>query len=207
MKRCPECLFIYPDSDTRCDFDGTQLLAVNEAELEAATSQAPAKRKRATKPKKPTKKRQRKATAITAVVGLLLGVAAFTIYYRFASHTENVSQLQSAPIASAEPIAASIPTPPVLEAASPSPTALPTPASKPTNDRIATAHTNTTVAPISTSGPGIGKKPGAKPVIVLTSGSKLEADEVWRTRDGVWYRRDGIVTLLKRGRVKAIVNQ
>ena len=205
MKRCPECLFIYPDSDTSCDFDGTPLLAVNEAELEAATSEAPAERKRATKPKKATKKRQRKATVITAVVGLLLGVAAFMIYYRLTSHTENVSQLQPAPIASAEPIAASLPTPPVLEAASPSPTA--PPASKPTTDRIATAHTNTTVAPISTSGPGIGKKPGAKPVILLSSGSKLEADEVWRTRDGVWYRRDGIVTLLKRGRVKAIVNQ
>jgi len=46
-----------------------------------------------------------------------------------------------------------------------------------------------------------------KATILLTSGRKLSADEVWRTRDGVWYRRDGIVTLLKRGRVKAIVNQ
>jgi hypothetical protein len=46
-----------------------------------------------------------------------------------------------------------------------------------------------------------------KATILLTTGSKLSADEVWRTRDGVWYRRDGIVTLLKRGQVKAIINQ
>jgi hypothetical protein len=207
MKRCPECLFIYPDSDTRCDFDGTPLVAVNEAELEAATGQAPPKRKRATKPKKATKKRQRKVTAITAIVGLLLGIAAFMVYYRFASRTQYTAQAQPAPIVSAQPIAASIPTPPLLETALPSPTATATPTAKPTTDRVATAHTSTTVAPISTSGPGIGKKPSGKPVILLTSGSKLEADEVWRTRDGVWYRRDGIVTLLKRGRVKAIVNQ
>jgi hypothetical protein len=39
---------------------------------------------------------------------------------------------------------------------------------------------------------------------MLTSGGKIEADEVWRTKDGVWYRRNGMVTLLKRGQVKSI---
>jgi hypothetical protein len=42
---------------------------------------------------------------------------------------------------------------------------------------------------------------------MLTSGGKIEADEVWRTKDGVWYRRNGIVTLLKRGQVKNIVTR
>jgi hypothetical protein len=42
---------------------------------------------------------------------------------------------------------------------------------------------------------------------MLTSGGKIDADEVWRTRDGIWYRKNGIVTLLKTGRVKAIVNK
>jgi hypothetical protein len=53
----------------------------------------------------------------------------------------------------------------------------------------------------------MGKKLGGKPVIMLTSGGKIDADEVWRTRDGVWYRRNGIVTLLKHNRVKSIANQ
>ena len=44
-------------------------------------------------------------------------------------------------------------------------------------------------------------------MIMLTSGGKIDADEVWRTKDGVWYRRNGIVTLLKRGQVKAIVTR
>jgi hypothetical protein len=41
----------------------------------------------------------------------------------------------------------------------------------------------------------------------LTSGAKIEADEVWRTRDGVWYRRNGMVTLLKRSQVKTITTR
>jgi len=53
----------------------------------------------------------------------------------------------------------------------------------------------------------MGTRQGGKPVITLTSGGKIEADEVWRTKDGVWYRRDGIVTLLKRNQVKAIVTR
>jgi len=69
------------------------------------------------------------------------------------------------------------------------------------------AHTRSTADPVSTSGPGIGTRQGGKPVIMLTSGGKIEADEVWRTKDGVWYRRNGMVTLLKRGQVKTIVTR
>jgi len=214
MKRCPECLFIYPDSDTRCDFDSTPLVAVDEAELDAATTQpkTPSKRKHgstkkkpaSTKPKRTTKKR--KATTLTAVIGLLLGLSAFAIYYRSAHH-QNAAELPATPISNAQTVATPIPPLIALATASPSPTATPTQPStnKPAIDRVATAHTTTTVAPISTSGPRMIKN--GKATILLTSGSKLSADEVWRTRDGVWYRRDGIVTLLKRGQVKAIINQ
>lgn len=211
MKRCPECLFIYPDSDTRCDFDSTPLVAVDESEIEAVTDQKPKK----TKPKRTTKKRTRKTTTVAAVVGLLLGLSAFVIYYRSTHHdnstalTQNTTHLPATPITSEHPLATPIQPPLTLTTAPSSPTPTPTQPSapKPSTDRIATAHATTTVAPVSTSGPGMGKKLGGKPLILLTSGRKLSADEVWRTRDGVWYRRDGIVTLLKRGQVKAISNQ
>lgn len=200
MKRCPQCLFIYPDADARCDFDNTPLVVVDDAELEAATGQPATKAKQKRAPKKPaSKKRQRKATAITVVVGLLLSIAAFLVYYRLTHRTQHTAQLQAIPITTAPPLATPIPSP-ALPTASPAPTTTPIP-TKPTTERIAAAHTSTTAAPISTS----GKNPGGKPTILLTSGGKIDADEVWRTRDGVWYRRDGIVTLLKRGRVKAIV--
>ena len=53
----------------------------------------------------------------------------------------------------------------------------------------------------------MGAKAGGKPVILLTTGGRIDADEVWRTRDGIWYRRAGIVTLLKRNKVKAIIDR
>lgn len=206
MKRCPQCLFIYPDSDARCDFDNTPLVAVDDAELDAATNTEtapPAKRKRA------PRRRWGKATALTALAGLMLGVAAFALYHQLAQGTHNAAVTESTAIVSVAPVVA----PPEVEVASPSPvesvspTPSVTPVAKPVSERAPTSQTRTTVGPVSTSGPGMGKKVGGKSIIVLTSGGKIEADEIWRTRDGVWYRRGGIVTLLKPGRVKAILNQ
>lgn len=204
MKRCPQCLFIYPESDSRCDFDNTPLVVVDETELAAATGQS------STPPKPPRgfSKRQRRLIALTAIVGLLLGAIAFVAYYRFTQRPRNTPRTQPIAVVAAVPeTTSSLPvmSPSPVAAASPSPSPAATP--KPAAERIATSHSSTTVAPVSTSGPGLGKKLGGKPIILLSSGGRVDADEVWRTRDGVWYRRNGIVTLLKSGRVKAIVNQ
>lgn len=191
MKRCPQCLFLYPDSDERCDFDKTLLEVVDEAEIEAAT--------RPTQPK-------RRLLPIAAAIGLLLGVFVFAVYYAVSR------QMQKA---TAAPQTASTPTPfatPQPALPSPSPTASPSPSPSPTPKSVvdaapSAAHSRASTDPVSTSGPGMGNRQGGKPVIMLTSGGKIEADEVWRTRDGVWYRRNGMVTLLKRGQVKAIVTR
>ncbi len=225
MKRCPECLFIYPETDTRCDFDNTALVVVDDAEIDAATQgAAPAATATAKKSKRTSKKREpksatkstgtpatrrRKTKVVVTAVGLLLGVLGVFGYYSRSSSTPNT--IEPIPVASAlarvditvsQPVAVS---PAPLETASPSPS--PSATQKQTRENVATSHSRTTAAPVSTNGPGIGKKLGAKPVILLASGGKIDADEVWRTRDGVWYRRNGIVTLLKHNRVKAIANQ
>ena len=203
MKRCPQCLFIYPDSDTRCDFDKTPLVVVDEAELEAATSEAqPApKRKRA------PRKRKGKVTAIVAMTGLLVGVSSFLVY-SFSGVNDETPEIAPVALVALQPVVIQQPaveSPAPIETPAPSPT--PSASPKPSAERVATSHSSTTVAPVSTSGPGLGKKLGGKPVIVLTTGAKIEADEVWRTRDGIWYRRAGMVTLLKRNKVKAIVER
>ena len=188
MKRCPQCLFLYPDSDECCDFDKTPLEAVSEAEIDAAT-------------RKPAR---RKVLPIIAAGGLILAVLAFAIYYavsRYGNSTETESNA-IAPIALAQPV---VTPPPPMSAVSPSP--IPSPSVKPSPTAISASHSRATTDPVSTSGPGIGQRQGGKPVIILTSGGKIDADEVWRTRDGVWYRRNGMVTLLKRGQVKAIVTR
>ncbi len=190
MKRCPQCLFIYPESDERCDFDQTPLVVVDDSEIDSAT-----------KPR-----RSSLNPVLIPVAAGVLGVAAF-LFFNFSRNTDQKPTSADIPVA----VAQSTPEPP---APSPSPSVSPSPSSpspsptaKPSPTRVATSHTTTSLDPVSTSGPGIGTRRGSKPVILLTSGGKIDADEVWRTRDGVWYRKNGIVTLLKPGSVKSIVNR
>ena len=193
MKRCPQCLFLYPESDERCDFDNTPLEVIDEAEIAAVTG--------------PSKPGRRKVVPFAAAVGLLLGVLVFAIYYGVSqlgrkTSAATQSPVQVAPAAPAQPVV-TIPSP--SPEVSPPPSPSPSPKSSPAE--VSTSHTRATSDLVSTSGPGIAKRQGGKPVIILTSGGRIDADEVWRTRDGVWYRRNGMVTLLKRGQVKSIVTR
>jgi hypothetical protein len=191
MKRCPQCLFLYPETDERCDFDKTLLEVIDDAEIEAATRPIQSKRR---------------LLPIAAVVGLLLGVFVFAIYYAVSRQMQGASaapQTPSTPVPVVTPqFAMPSPTPSV----SPSPSPSPSPKTSASGTSSA-AHSRASTDPVSTSGPGIGNRQGGRPVIMLTSGGKIDADEVWRTKDGVWYRRNGIVTLLKRGQVKAIMTR
>jgi hypothetical protein len=189
MKRCPQCLFLYPESDERCDFDQTPLEMIDDAEIDRTTN--------------PSKLRRR-ALPVIAAIGLLFGAAVFAIYYGFNKQARSTSAATQTSITVE---ASATPSPTILPSPSPtvSPSPSPSPSPKNSPDGISTAHTRATTLPVSTSGPGIAARQGGKPVIVLTSGGKIEADEVWRTKDGVWYRRNGMVTLLKRSQVKAIV--
>lgn len=204
MKRCPQCLFIYPDSDARCDFDNTPLVVVDEAEIDAATSQTAPR----PKAKRTSKKRSREVTAIVAVVGLLMGIGAVLAYDGFNQLDAETQEIPPVAIVAHAPVAIPQPKVEVLPpVGTPSPSPSPAASLKPSAERVATSHSRTTAAPVSTSGPGLGKKPGGKPVILLTTGARIDADEVWRTPDGIWYRRGGVVTLLKRNKVKAIIDR
>jgi len=192
MKRCPQCLFIFPDSDSKCDFDQTPLEHVDDAAIDAAA-----------------RPRKRRTLPLAAAIGLILGVLAFAIYFAFNRQSQQASAAPETPVA-VEPVAPPPATPSPSPEVSPSPSPSPSLATSPKQtppSQPATAHTRATADPVSTSGPGIGTRQGGKPVITLTSGGKIEADEVWRTKDGVWYRRNGMVTLLKRGQVKTIVTR
>lgn len=191
MKRCPQCLFLYPDSDEKCDFDQTVLEVVDDSAVEAAI-----------RPKKS------RTVPIVAAVALIAGVLVVGLYFGLSQQPRKASAATESstgaqPVATPSPVAPS-PTPSAVTSPSPSPSASASPKASPS---ISTAHTRATGDPVSTSGPGIGTRQGGKPVIMLTSGGKIDADEVWRTKDGVWYRRNGIVTLLKRGQVKNIVTR
>ena len=187
MKRCPQCLFIYPESDQLCDFDQTPLVVVDDSEIDA--------------PSKP-RRSPLKLVALAAIV--LLGVVALLLFGLSRKRDKTTAEASTEIPVAATPETRQPPAPSPSPSVSPSPSPSPSPKASPA--RIATSHTTTSVDPVSTSGPGIGTRRGSKPTILLTSGGKIDADEVWRTRDGFWYRKNGIVTLLKPGRVKAIVN-
>lgn len=191
MKRCPQCLFLYPDADDRCDFDQTPLEVVDEAAVEAATH--------------PVAKRQ--IPPLAAAVAILAGVLGFAVLFGISLRRTSVATQNPAivaPVASPEPVLTTLPSPSPSVSPSPSPSPSPKPSIAPT---AASSHSRPTRDFVSTGGPDTSTKQGGKPVIVLTSGGRIDADEVWRTKDGVWYRRNGMVTLLKRSQVKTIVTK
>jgi len=185
MKRCPQCLFIYPESDQRCDFDQTPLVDVADSEIDAAAQT-----------------HGNKIKFVFIGLAAVLAIGAFVIYLGFKTRSK-ARPAPLAPIAVTQEILPPSPSPSPTVSPSPSPS----PSPKPSPTRVATAHTTTSLDPVSTSGAGSSARRGSKPVIILTSGGKIDADEVWRTRDGIWYRKNGMVTLLKAARVKAVVNK
>ena len=210
MKRCPHCQFIYPDSDNVCDFDETTLVAATESEIAAITN-TPARLAptdlAATHSHRSVNRKNRRALPIAALLGLLLSVGGVVVY--FAVHRQMKAQpiLAPAETRSNSQAPSPSPSPSIIVTPSPEQSVTPTPKTSPATSEKSAAHATPSSGPISTTAKVSNAKTNRKPVILLASGGKIEADEVWRTQDGVWYRRNGLVTLLKKNRVKAIVSQ
>jgi cytoskeletal protein RodZ len=206
MKRCPQCQFIYPDSDEVCDFDQTPLLSAPESEIAAITNTTEPPDLAATH----ARRFQRRFLPIAAALGLMLGIVIFGVYFAVRRQltpqrvTEQTNSLTTE--TNRAPAPSPSPSPSINETASPAQRPAAT-EKQSSSSSISTAHSSMSHGPVSTGGPGTALRSHQKPVILLTSGSRIEADEVWRTKDGVWYRRAGVVTLLNKNRVKAIVNQ
>jgi hypothetical protein len=211
MKRCPQCRFIYPDADEFCDFDKTLLEVADQSEIDALTTSQPLAHLSATHPPAKPIRPKAKALPLAVATGLLLGLTIFGVYFAVhrqmsrapAEQASNNMSSQHAPVpvATPHPLLVGTPTPQETSVTSGKPSASPS--------KMNTTKSVMTTGPVSTNGRAAGSeaKSSGRPVIMLTSGGRLEADEVWRTKDGVWYRRDGVVTLLRKGRVKTIVNQ
>ena len=196
MKRCPSCKFIYLDTDESCDFDGMRLVAVDENELEATDAND------AILQRQPPVHKHRRVITVAALAALGLGAVLFLLY--FAAAGKSRSQVEPVvPPVELPALAHAAPTPtPVV---SPSPLTQETPSvqTERRNESPTTEPTRAAISrhPVST-GTQNSTQTGA--VIRLSNGARIEADEVWRTKDGVWYRRNGLVTLLKASQVKGI---
>lgn len=183
MRHCPECDSFFPDTEQFCEADGTPLEKTVVV---------------------PQPKSNAWLLPIGALIGILLAVLVFLVYFAMSRQTapENSNTISSTSSAQQQVVNPRQPAPLTTDNASPepseepsaSPSVEPSPQSSPTQVELSGSD------PISTAG---GK--GSGPVVIrLQSGATIEADEAWQTGEGIWYRKHSIVSLLDPKNVKAI---
>ena len=228
MKLCPQCDFIYEDDQRFCDMDGKELVCdpapvVIEAAVANPLSPAPER----------LAGRRSRSFAVAVVVGVVLAALVIVLYFvrthqtrsGAASETSTQSPERSIARSSAES-----PTQPTSADINEQPAAALVPEQTPPADsappeqlgeqsvgqlssqtdssaqsspsRASLSHTRLAANPVSNRGPS-GNSRG--PVIVrLNNGAAIKADEAWERKEGIWYRQAGVVTFLKRSRVRTI---
>jgi len=199
LKRCPDCNSFFPDAEHFCEVDGTPLVIVDDARNPAPIDKTGVV---------PYSKPSRTLLSIGVLTGFLLGALLFFVYFAMSRQTaqensntsisgssarqqESLRPLQPAPLATANPsVEAS-----VEPSASPS-VETPSPQNSPAQVELSSSD------PISTAA---GAKGTSDPVIIrLDSGVTIEADAAWKTAEGIWYRKNSVVSLLDPKNVKAI---
>ncbi len=180
MKSCPTCNSSWPDTDQFCERDGTALITNN-----SDTS--------------------RKALVVLAVVVAAMSLGLLLVACQSSKETTANS---SSPSSSNQPLAQQVVSPPPPLLPSPSATATPSPSPSPSPTPTPKPPVKTETARVALStGPIAATADAGKrgPVTIrLTDGTTIKADEAWETAEGIWYRRRGLVTLLKRDQVRAL---
>ncbi|MCM3902962.1 MAG: hypothetical protein ND866_14745 [Pyrinomonadaceae bacterium] len=224
MKHCPKCGFLYLDSDQVCDLDQTLLITDDvgsDVSLVEKSEQKPEELSLTAAVHQ--RKLNLKTVLAATVAGLIIGLLLLS-YQRMrptlqASQAPPTSQAQTSQASRVTQIAKLASNEAAAKAAlaqqasqilaephdnvSPSAKPLSSTAAKTTlSARPDSARLSVSSNPVST---GDVANSGRGPVTIrLANGSTLQADEVWRTKAGIWYRRKGIVTFLKPNRVRAM---
>lgn len=219
MKLCPQCDFIYEDNQRCCDMDGKELVhepaaVVNEQSVASQTSRT------ILSPRSVSKR-----LTVLAIAGVVLATFISTTYFT-QSHRWSATDSDQAAIQSSEQTTA------IDKKSEPSLDSLQPPAeASPEQPTAESSSSPTDVVDLASDlqAPELRQSPSAgvrvvrarlasspvaaaglngrdqNPVIVrLTNGAIIRADEVWETKEGVWYRQAGMVTFLKRSRVRTV---
>ena len=209
MKRCPQCYEVYPAEERFCEADGQELLA------DPALTPEPAEPVLATPPVAVAGPTWLPAAALGVLIGIGIGASVFAAVMLSSNSKEDEPRIvrEAAPqvrerIPTMQAAVAN-PTPTAEPEASPSPEAEEQAEAEASpqvteENKAATAELNQ--GPIST-----GKKPkagesetGLQTVIEMNDGSTLDVDAAWEDKQGIWYRRSGLVSFVESSRVKAI---
>ena len=144
-----------------------------------------------------------KILAVSAIVIVATAAALFFLYQQTRSPDEVSSDESSSASATQQSLPLMNARPAPFASVSPSPEPSPSPSPTPSPSvQTDSARAVLSSSPVSTGDAEVLKR-GV--VIRLTNGTSVEADEVWQTGEGIWYRRSGLVTLLERDHVASIV--
>ncbi|MCA1579604.1 MAG: hypothetical protein LC794_19835 [Acidobacteria bacterium] len=207
MKRCPECYEAYDDEQRFCENDGQELLAdpVYSPKPEVVVANSA-----------PPRSMWWPAAALGVLIGVVFGAGVFVVALLISAPDKSEPPAASQAtevkekVVSNRAVATSNPAPTPEPEASPSPEeeaeAEPSPA---TNTETKTAAVQLNQGPIST---GEKNKAGAgesatQTVIEMTDGSTLDVDAAWEDKQGIWYRRSGLVSFVDSSRVKSITSR
>ena len=204
MKRCPECYHVYDDGERFCETDGQELLADPALLPKPEVVVTPA----------PARPVWWPAAAVGIVIGIVFGAGVFGAALLFARPESNDHPAVTPPatvherVIPGRVVTASTSAPTPVPEASPSPAAEQQPAAAPTpaaNTETKTASAKLNQGPISTGEKRSGEtQDKVQTVIEMTDGSTLDVDAAWEDKQGIWYRRSGLVSFVESSRVKAI---
>jgi len=204
MKRCPQCYQTYDDAERFCEVDGQELLA--DPALAPQSQAAPPARPVAGPTWLPV-------AALGVLIGIGIGAGVFAAISLSSGSKENEPQVvRETPEARERTptlrttVANPAPTP--QEEASPSPEEE---EAEPEASPQATEDNKSVVAQFNQGPISTGKKVKAEEseaalqtVIEMHDGSTLDVDAAWEDKQGIWYRRSGLVSFVESSRVKAI---
>jgi len=205
MKRCPQCYDVYDESERFCEVDGQELLADPAA---APGSQAASPAPPAAGPS------WLPAATLGVLIGIGIGAGIFAAITLSSSSKENEPQV----VREAPAVRERAPNLRATAVANPAPTAEPEESPSPEAEEEAQAEAspqptedNKTVAEFNRGPISTGKKSrtdeseaALQTVIEMNDGSTLDVDAAWEDKQGIWYRRSGLVSFVESSRVKAI---
>jgi hypothetical protein len=222
MKLCPQCEFIYEDEQSFCDMDGTGLVHNPASDLLISRLTIPLIFESG-----PTARRSRSSIALaTLVVIVLAGLVGGAYFTRSRqtlarrspepaqsslqatdqatqSSTQTTAEQPSATSNSAQTAAAQSGEQSIAQTSTASDQLeVDSTSSAARSSKTALAHSRLNAGPVSATA---GTTNSRGPVVVrLTNGAAIRADDAWEKSEGVWYRQAGMVTFIKRSRVRSI---
>ena len=211
MKRCPQCYQPYADSERFCESDGQQLLTDigvtspigKVADTETAVLDSSAQ-----------KREMRMMVIIGVMVGMIVTSLGYAGYSLFLANPP--AEEAGLPVSRVETVAETHqptrpnrtaviePSPAPEEEASASPEAE-AEAEEPPAAESETVAARLNQGPVST-GEREQKRDerSDKTIIEMDDGTRLEVDAAWQDKQGVWYRRGGLVSFVESKRIKGI---